>query len=83
MRRLEGHAPHVFYAIVINEPPSCIGFPRWRPHTFLSQLPPGHTAQAATAAHPLVRKALRYATTEKRLADRGVVFKKTPRRGKA
>ena len=62
-------------------PPSCIGFPRWPP-TVLSQLPPGHTAQAATAAHPLVRKALRYAAQlKKRWPIVQCNSKRRPRRG--
>ena len=51
-----------FYAIVSGEPTMVHRFSTVAARTqFLSQLPPGHTAQAATAAHPLVRKALRYA----------------------
>ena len=54
--------PRTFYAIVSGEPTMVHRFSMVAARTqFLSQLPPGHTAQAATAAHPLVRKALRYA----------------------
>jgi hypothetical protein len=56
--------PRTFYAIVISPAATVVHrFSTVAARTqFLSQLPPGHTAQAATAAHPLVRKALRYAT---------------------
>ena len=54
--------PRTFYAIVIGVPTMVHRFSTVAARTqFLSQLPPGHTAQAASAAHPLVRKALRYA----------------------
>lgn len=51
-----------FYAIVSGEPTMVHRFSTVAARTqFLSQLPPDHTAQTASAAHPLVRKALRYA----------------------
>ena len=52
-----------FYAIVIGAPATVVHrFPTVAARTqFLAQLPPTSTAQSATAAHPLVRKALRYA----------------------
>ena len=54
--------PRTFYAIVIGVPTMVHRFSTVAARTqFLSQLPPDHTAQSATAAHPLVRKALRYA----------------------
>ena len=55
--------PRTFYAIVIAQPATVVyRFATVAARTkFLAQLPPGHTAQAASAAHPLVRKALRYA----------------------
>lgn len=55
--------PRTFYAIVIATPATVVHrFSTVAARTkFLAQLPPGHTAQAASAAHPLVRKAIRYA----------------------
>ena len=55
--------PRTFYAIVIAQPATVVHrFSTVAERTqFLVQLPPGRTAQAASAAHPLVRKALRYA----------------------
>ena len=54
--------PRTFYAIVIGVPTMVHRFSTVAARTqFLSQLPPDHTAQTASAAHPLVRKALRYA----------------------
>ena len=54
--------PRTFYAIVIGVPTMVHRFSTVAARTqFLSQLPPDHTAQVASAAHPLVRKALRYA----------------------
>ena len=55
--------PRTFYAIVIAQPATVVHrFSTVAERTqFLAQLPPGHTAQSASAAHPLVRKALRYA----------------------
>ena len=54
--------PRTFYAIVIGAPAMVHRFSTVAARTqFLSQLPPDHTAQTASAAHPLVRKALRYA----------------------
>ena len=55
--------PRTFYAIVIAQPATVVHrFSTVAERTqFLAQLPPGHTAQSASAAHSLVRKALRYA----------------------
>jgi hypothetical protein len=55
--------PRTFYAIVIGAPATVVHrFATVAARTqFLAQLPPGHTAQAASASDPLVRKALRYA----------------------
>ena len=54
--------PRTFYAIVIGAPSMVHRFSTVAERTqFLAQLPPGHTAQSANAAHSLVRKALRYA----------------------
>ena len=56
--------PRTFYAIVIFPAATVVHrFATVAERTqFVAQLPPDHTAQAASAAHPLVRKALRYAT---------------------
>ena len=54
--------PRTFYAIVIGVPTMVHRFSTVAARTqFLSQLPPDHTAQTASASDPLVRKALRYA----------------------
>ena len=55
--------PRTFYAIVIAQPATVVHrFSTVAERTqFLAQLPPDHTAQVASAVHPLVRKALRYA----------------------
>ena len=55
--------PRTFYAIVIAQPATVVHrFSTVAERTqFLAQLPPGHTAQSASAAHSLERKALRYA----------------------
>lgn len=55
--------PRTFYAIVISPAATVVHrFSTVAARTqFLAHLPPAHTAQAASAAHPLVRKALRYA----------------------